>query len=188
MKKNIIWAIIAIFLILVIADFWKHDVILSSMWNYLVVNEEPKQSDVIIVLSGGNGRVEYGVKLYQSGYADKLLLSGSSPRMLRQAMSLGVPEDHILLENKSRTTFGNAKYSSEIMRSQGFKSAIVVTSPYHTRRAGIIFNQFFQGWDLTICSIPYDSSTSSNWWKDKNTATNVITEYLKLGWYYLFER
>ena len=159
------------------------------MWNFLIVNEEPKPADVIIVLSGGEDRVEHGVALYQQDYADKILFTGVGSRsMYRQALSLGITEDDILLEERSRTTFENAKYSIEIMRAQGFQSAIIVTSPTHTRRASIIFTQFFEGVDLTICSVPYDSSIAGKWWKDRSTATAVITEYLKLVFHYLLER
>ncbi len=159
------------------------------MWNLLIVNEEPKPVDVIIVLSSGEDRVEHGVRLYQQGYANKILFTGGGSRKMKvQAMSLGIKEDQILLEEKSRTTFENAKYSIEIIRAQGFQSAIIVTSPTHTRRVSIIFSQFFKGIDLTICSVPYDLSIAYKWWKDRNTADEVITEYLKLIWYYLFER
>ena len=133
--------------------------------------------------------MEHGVSLYQRGYANKILFTGGGSQMMKgQALSLGITEDHILLEEKSRTTFENAKYSIEIMRTQGFQSAIMVTSPLHTRRASIIFTQFFKGVDLTICSVPYDLSIAGKWWKDRNTAKAVITEYLKLLWHYLFER
>jgi uncharacterized SAM-binding protein YcdF (DUF218 family) len=158
----------------------------KNMWNYLIVNEEPKPADLIIVLIGDKGRLEEGVRLYQLGYANKILFTAvGAQRMASQAQSLGVTEDHILLEEKAWTTFGEAKYSSNIMRDQGFKSAIVVTSPYHTRRASIIFGQFFKGDNLTICSVPYDSSTPTNWLKDQHLATVVIAEYLKLALHYL---
>jgi uncharacterized SAM-binding protein YcdF (DUF218 family) len=156
------------------------------MWNFLVVNEVPKPADVIIVLASGPDRVEEGVSLYQMGYANEILFTGvGAQNMASQAESLGVPEDHILLEDKSQSTFENAKYSSAVMLTQDFKSAIVVTSPWHTRRASIIFGQFFKRWNLTICSVPFESSTSSTWWKDRNTETTVITEYLKLALHYL---
>jgi uncharacterized SAM-binding protein YcdF (DUF218 family) len=160
------------------------------MWNFLVVNQTPKPSDIIVVLSGGGyERVDYGVKLLQQGYADELLTSGGSSENLRlRAVSLGVPGDHILVENKSGTTFGNAKYSSKIIRAEGFKSVIVVTSPYHTRRARMLFEEFSQGWDLTICAVPYDPAVATDWWKDSNLFRIVISEYLKFGWHFLFER
>lgn len=184
-----LWAIISIVLILVFIAGLASRLILPNMWNFLVVNEIPKPSDVIIVLSGDTGRVEHGVRLYQLGYADKILFTGGASRnMSRQAISLGVAEDHILVERKSHTTFENARNSWEMMQAQGFKSAIVVTSAYHTKRASIIFAQFFPRPDLTICSVPYDLSTSDNWLKDRNIAMAVIIEYLKLAWHYLFER
>jgi len=159
------------------------------MWNFLVVNEEPKPADVIIVLSGGYDRVEHGVRLYQQDYADKILLTGGgSHKMKEQALDLGIKEDNILLEDKSGTTFENAKYSVEIVRAQGFQSAIIVTSPTHTRRSSIIFAEFFEGVDLTVCSVPYDLSIADQWWKDRSTTRDVVSEYLKLLWHYLFER
>jgi uncharacterized SAM-binding protein YcdF (DUF218 family) len=161
----------------------------KSMWNYLIVDQAPKQADVIIVLSAGTDRVAQGVKLYQLGYAHKVLFTGASAvTMSEQAQALGLPSDAVLLERQSNTTFGNAKYSLEVMRTQGFKSAIVVTSPEHTRRADVIFTYFFHGLDLTMSSAQYDSSISDNWWKDRETANSVVTEYLKLAWFYVFEK
>jgi len=181
---------VIIILILAFIGIWKSDWFLNNIWNYLVVNEEPRPSDVIIVLSGGEfQRVEYGVKLLQQGYADKILFSGGSAQVLRRrAISQGVTEEQMLLETKSGTTFENALYSANIMREQGFNSAIIVTSPYHTRRVSIIFNEIFKDWEITISPYPYDESISSNWWKDRATAEIVISEYLKLVWHYLFER
>ena len=166
----------------------KFDSILTAIGNFLVVNEEPQKADVIIVLGGSSGdRVAYGAKLYQSGYANKILLSSSERNMPQQAFSLGIPKKSILLEDQSTTTFENARYSIKIVRDQGYKTAIVVTSPYHTRRTSIIFTQFFKGIDLTICSVPYDSAMTNNWWKDSYSTQFVMTEYLKLVWHYLFE-
>ena len=163
--------------------------ILTNMWNFLVVNEPPKPADVIIVLSGDSGRAEQGVRLYQLGYAPKILFAGSSTRsMSRQAVSLGVSEEHIIIENRSRTTLENARNSLTIMQAQGFESAIVVTSAYHTRRTSIIFDKVFQGLDLTICAVPFDSSTPDTWRKDRHLGRNVISEYIKLMGYYLFHR
>lgn len=49
--------------------------IVKSAGNFLVVDEKPEKSDVIIVLSGGEGRLEKGVALYKAGFAPFLLLS-----------------------------------------------------------------------------------------------------------------
>jgi len=154
----------------------------------LIVNEAPQKSDVIIVLSGDSGaRLAYGVELYQEGYADKLLLSGSMNMQMNYPTPEGIPKSSFLLETQSRTTFENAKYSLKLLQERGYKSAIVVTSPYHTRRASIIFAQVFKGIDITICAVPNDPSMTHNWWKDSNSRQFVISEYFKLVWHYLFE-
>lgn len=154
------------------------------------MNQTPKPAEVIIILSGGAyERVDYGVKLLQQGYADQLLMSGGSAQnMAARAVSSGVPPEDIIVEKQSGSTFENAKYSSEILQARGFKTAILVTSPYHTRRARMLFAEFDKGWTLTICAVPYDSSVTTDWWKDRNLSHSVINEYFKFVWHFLFER
>lgn len=198
MKKTL-WIIIPLCLGLVVVSILNYDSFLYAIENFLIVNEEPKPADVIIVLGGGTSeRVAEGVRLYQSGYADKILLTGGfrySPTseteaeiMKRQILHSGVPEDDILLEEKSLTTEQNAKYSLEIMRAKEFKSAIVVTTPYHTRRSSMLFHRFFKGIELTICASPDGSYGSGKWWRNNYRTKTIVSEYLKLVWCYLFAR
>jgi uncharacterized SAM-binding protein YcdF (DUF218 family) len=190
-QKIALWTLASLCLAMVLVFVIKFDSILTSIGNFLIVNEQPQKADVIIVLGDGFDRVARGAELYQSGYADKVLLSGGNTNtnriMKEQALSLGVPKSAILQEDQSRTTFENAKYSLKIVQAQGFKSAIVVTSPYHTRRSSIIFAQFFKGINLTMCSVPFDPAMTQNWWKDSYSTRFVFSEYLKLMWHYLFE-
>lgn len=157
------------------------------MGNFLIVNEAPQKADVIIVLNGSSDRVPYAAMLYKSGYGEKVLLSGDNRYMTQQALSLGIPQSALLLEDQSQTTFENAQYSLKIVQDQGYTSAIVVTDWYHTRRANIIFAHFFKGIHLTICPVPYNPTTTQGWWKGSNSKEFVISEYLKLVWYYLVE-
>jgi uncharacterized SAM-binding protein YcdF (DUF218 family) len=157
------------------------------MRNFLIVKEEPQKADVIIVLGGSLDRVPYAAKLYKLSFAPKVLLSGSGRYMMRQALSQGIPESSILLENRSLSTFENAKYSLKIMQDQGYKSAIIVTSPYHTRRVSIIFAQFFKEIHLTICPVPYDPAITHGWLENFYSIQFFISEYEKLVWHYLFE-
>ena len=197
MKKTL-WIIVSLYLAVVVVSVFKYDLVLYAMEEFLVVNEEPTPADVIIVLGGGLGeRVEHGVRLYQSGYANKILLTGGSHGfektagvqiMKRQALSSGVPEDDILLEEQARSTYENAKYSLEIMRAKKFKSAVIVTSPYHTRRASMIFSRLFEGIELTVCSVPNNWRNAGKWWQDSRRAKAIVYEYIKLVWDYLFAR
>lgn len=115
-----------------------------------------KQADVILVLSGGvypNGSLSYftservvqAVALYRRGFASKMILSGGlslgnetnldAEAMKRVVIELGVEEEDIIIEDRSRNTYENMKYSKLIIDEMGFKEVLLVTSAIHTFRS-----------------------------------------------------
>ncbi len=61
--------------------------------------------------------------------------------MKRFLVDLGVPEDKIIPESKSRDTYENALYTKEICEKMGFKRPILITSATHMRRAVMSFEK-----------------------------------------------
>jgi uncharacterized SAM-binding protein YcdF (DUF218 family) len=57
----------------------------------------------------------------------------------RFLVEFGVPADAVLLDEHSRDTVENARYSARIMRERGFRKALIVTSGYHLRRSLLLF-------------------------------------------------
>ncbi|MEK3791678.1 YdcF family protein [Paenibacillus sp. FSL R7-0204] len=154
---------------------------------FLPLSEIPKQADVIIVLSGGGGRVEQGVKLFQSGYAPQLLLSnakegaGSAGDMRETALSLGIPESAILTEDAAESTYQNAQLTLPIMKQKGFKSAIVVSSDFHMRRVKIIFDHVYRKSGIALTYIGADSGyNAKTWWSDRYSREMTFNEYIKM--------
>jgi uncharacterized SAM-binding protein YcdF (DUF218 family) len=91
-----------------------------------------RRLDVPILLSGGQA------------YAD----TGAEAKIARRILiSLGVPEDKILVETKSINTTQNAAFSSRILREKGFSHPLLVTSAFHMKRAVLNFEK--QGVDVT---------------------------------------
>lgn len=124
-------------------------------------NTQEQRFDVIIVLgfpANPDGtpspiekaRVMEGVREYQRGVAPMLLMTGGAAHnqhteaevMADFAHSQGVPSEAIVRENQALNTIQNAYYSVEIMKTRGWKSAEVVSSPSHIRRASLIFTRF----------------------------------------------
>lgn len=116
--------------------------------------DEAAPSDVIIVLGAGtNGktpnavfreRLNHGIWLYENGYAEYILLTGgltpgnehSDARIAGQyVLEQGVPEEAILLEERSTITQENLEYAKEIMDAEGLTTAIIVSDPLHMKRA-----------------------------------------------------
>ena len=159
----------------------------------LAVSDPLERSDVIVAVSGDEGlRMETAVELWRLGYAPYLLFSGASldptsvssaEIMKRQAMELGVPASAILVEPNSATTEENARFVAQVMQQRGFRTAILVTSPYHQRRASILFARSFGPAGLAFRNHPADDPTwdEDRWWMYPRSRTLTVIELAKLG-------
>ncbi|HPS32376.1 MAG TPA: ElyC/SanA/YdcF family protein [Anaerolineaceae bacterium] len=85
-------------------------------------------------------RVQAAVDLYLAGKAQKILMSGDNsteyynePESMRQyALSLGVPDEDIVLDYAGRRTYDTCYRAREIF---GIQTAVITTQPYHLPRA-----------------------------------------------------
>ena len=166
---------------------------LVAVGHLLAVSDPLEPSDVIVAVSGDEGlRMETAVELWRLKYAPYLLFSGASldptsvssaEIMKRQAMQLGVPADAIIVEPNSATTEENARFVTEVMQEHGFRTAILVTSPFHQRRASILFARSFGPSGLTFRNHPADDPTwdEDRWWMYPRSRTLTVIELAKLG-------
>ena len=109
----------------------------------------------------------------------------SAEWMKKQAMALGVPARDILLEDKSGSTKENARFSLPIIKKHGVNSIILVTSPYHSRRAQWVFQKVFARSGVKIRSYPVQASKFKiqRWWTRHEDIQLVVLEYLSLIFY-----
>ncbi|PIQ89394.1 MAG: hypothetical protein COV72_03365 [Candidatus Omnitrophica bacterium CG11_big_fil_rev_8_21_14_0_20_42_13] len=121
--------------------------------------QEPKVSDAIVVFAGGVGesgqpgqgyeeRVNYAVELYKRGFSDNIIFSSGAvstfpePYVMKAlAVSLGVPEDKIILEDKAASTYENVKFTDKILDANNWRRIILISSPYHMRRVSLVFKK-----------------------------------------------
>jgi uncharacterized SAM-binding protein YcdF (DUF218 family) len=167
--------------------------ILQALGDFLIVRDPLGPADVVIAVSGdGTGeRARTAAAILLSGDAQWLILSGSragaapggaTEAMRRVALRAGVPEHKILLDDRSASTRDNARRSARLMHARGLRSAIVVTSPYHARRAAWIFGSEFRARGLSVRIRPADNSFFNvrEWWLRDRDRGLVISEYQKL--------
>lgn len=107
-----------------------------------------------------------------------------SRRILRHA---GIADDQILLlRSQSRTTFDDARALADFLRDREPR-VTVVTSAFHTRRASFVFRKVF-GTDanrIRVVSAPNPGFDNSNWWHRREGLRLILTEYLKLAYYFV---
>lgn len=106
--------------------------------------------DVIVVLGGPvpamRRRTAAGVKLFKAGRAPRILMSGHGRKSIVEAEMMAalardasVPAERVFLEDRSRSTMENARFSARIMQGRGWRTALVVTDALHLPRALLAF-------------------------------------------------
>jgi len=171
---------------------------LTAAGEVLVEHDTLEPSDVIVVLAGSSPpRARHAEALYAQGLAPHVIISNepiSSHGVqttwleLKSAglVHLAIPDDAIVpIPELSDSTYAEALHSRDIMLARGWHSAILVTDPFHMRRATMTFRQAFGPAGLTVTASPADDSKYGvvNWWTDPHGILRIGEEYLKLGYY-----
>jgi uncharacterized SAM-binding protein YcdF (DUF218 family) len=171
---------------------------LTAMGEVLVVHDDVMAADVIVVLAGNSPfRARHAETLYAQGLAPHVIISNeplSSHGVQTTWMELrdkglvrlAIPDDAIVpIPEVSDSTYEEALHSRDIMQAHGWRTAILVTDPFHMRRAQLTFRSAFDAAGLQVAASPADGSKYGvdNWWTDRNAIMRVAQEYLKLGYY-----
>jgi vancomycin permeability regulator SanA len=116
--------------------------------------DDSAPADVILVLGSAvwpneqpspslRARTERAIQLYQQGYAPHLLLSGGLGRyppeeaevMRRLAVEAGIPQEALILDQEAHSTWESMEMAQKVMEQEGWKTAIIVSDPFHIHRA-----------------------------------------------------
>lgn len=108
-----------------------------------------QSADCAVVLTGARGRVREGIDLLSQKRIKKLILSGVySGASLREIFPQwpyygDLNEGDVILEKRSRTTYGNAQQTLVLTEALHCSSLIIITSRLHMYRARKIFNKLY---------------------------------------------
>jgi uncharacterized SAM-binding protein YcdF (DUF218 family) len=152
--------------------------------------QRPGKTDAIVVLTGGRGRVEEGIRLYRDNRGDWLFLVGVDPSVrksdLLRGQLEGPREAGVILEKVSRNTLENALYARELVLKHQTGSIRLLTSRYHMQRAVLIFRNVLPK-DVAIYPHPVDSKNlHEEWWSHGGSIRLLFTEFYKYCLYRIF--
>jgi uncharacterized SAM-binding protein YcdF (DUF218 family) len=144
------------------------------------------KTDAIVVLAGGRGRVEEGIRLYRAGQGKMLFLIGVDPAVRKRDLLREEPGESIYLENVSRNTLENALYARYLLARHEVSSIRLITSRYHMKRAVLIFRNVLPK-DVAIYPYPVDSrNLKEKWWSHGGSFRLLLTEFYKYSLFRLF--
>ena len=159
----------------------------------LDIGETPEKSDVIIVAGGQLYREAKAKELLEQGYSTshKVIVSSITQNQKNARPPINddiVNPDNIIAEPNATSTWTNATESIKIMELHGWKSAIVVTSDFYTRRTKMAFERAKGNKDLKfiyVSAYPKQSDQKYSYLNNKNNRKLALHEIYKY-WGYWF--
>lgn len=173
----------------------------------------PVHADAMVLLMGGfPDRVLQAVDLYKKGTAGRLIIVEESMgpfKMLEargadiisntqqaknSAIALGIPADSItVLPGDARDTKTEAiAVRNYLSGYNAIDTLLLVSSASHMRRASMIFKAALRDSVTPVyvgCSpSAYSSFNPEKWWRRKEDIQAVLSEYVKMGSFMLFEK
>lgn len=185
MVRKMLWMILGAVALIVVL----YQVTMSN----LIVDEEPKASDIIIVPEGAitPERASNAERLLNGGYSKtgKVIVSPYDENNRPYYKQAGISENQIINEPDATSTYTNATNTLKMMQDMGLDSAIITTSDYHMLRTKLIYerqNRHY-GFDLTYVAAYHEVDGKLVTWHDAPEYIQGFArqEFIKF-WAYVF--
>jgi uncharacterized SAM-binding protein YcdF (DUF218 family) len=154
----------------------------------LVVSGDPDAGDAVVVLSGDplGGRVQAGAATFRQSGAELLVVMVAStgpvydPRddLLRFLTRGGIDESAVRFVGPATSTADEAGLIAGLARRCGWRRIVIVTSPYHTRRARWLFDRALS--DTHVAAVASEEPAHRwTWWAHESDTEAVLLEWVK---------
>jgi len=156
-----------------------------------VIDEPAKHADAIVVLGDDNfygDRATRATELFRQGVAPLVVASGRRLRPNASVSELiehdlierGVPKEKVLrFTHDGDDTVGAATALASYAEGQHWKSLVIVTSNYHTRRARYVFREMFPGKiSLSVAAARDGDFDPERWWERRESISRFGHEIL----------
>lgn len=185
---------LAIVLLILLPVLWFTSSVWLPVFGQVLVRHDspPKRAEVAVVLAGdgwGN-RVLRAGELLREGLVPKLLVSGppgmygffESDLAVKFGVERGLPAGALeALHLECHSTQEEAHVIVEELKRRGIRRIMVVTSDYHTRRAGRIWRYIAPWMEIQMIAAPDRYFRKDAWWRDREGAKQVINEWAKFA-------
>ena len=141
---------------------------LQVIWDYLCLKQEPREADCIVGFGNFNTDIaRRAAQLYLDGYAPKILFTGGlgrntegllpepeAVRFAKVAVGCGVPEEDILIEDKSTNTKENINFTKALLEEAGIpmNHILGVHQPFMERRIVAAMGVYWPEQSFTVTS------------------------------------
>ena len=168
----------------------------------LRLSETPRAADAIVVFAGGVGesgkagggyqeRVKRASELYRAGFAPHIIFSTGyvyafqeAEIMKALAVASGIPDSAIVLEKRATNTYENVVYSRAILDGSGWRRVLLVSSPYHMRRAVLTWRHVAPAIDVVPTPVPFSQFYDHERGASLDQMRGLVQEYVAIAAYW----
>jgi uncharacterized SAM-binding protein YcdF (DUF218 family) len=197
---------ILLIIIFFLAILFSHQYVLKKIGYFLIYEQKPQKADLIVVLNGRDAeRSLAAVDLYNQGYAGLIIMAGLVKQpgsdefwkrvggnfngkvfFQRAIEAMGIPEKSFqFIGNGVTSTYDEAIATRQFLKENGYKSILIVTSKWHSRRAYLTFKSVIKDDGIKVWIYPskYDTFDPNAWWKSENNIELIVDEYIRFIYY-----
>jgi hypothetical protein len=174
-------------------------VVLAAEASRILVIDEPKPSDVILVLAGETDRrPARAIDLLHQGYGRRVLIDVPADAKIYKFSQLELARKYVadlpdaavisVCPIYGLSTREESQDAEKCLSSQEAQRVLIVTSDFHTRRALSIYRHEIQGRSFSIAASHDDTQFGAHWWSHRQWAKTFIDEWLRTLWWNGVER
>jgi uncharacterized SAM-binding protein YcdF (DUF218 family) len=182
--------LLLVLIAIVVLGLFFRNTLLTALGSYLVKADAPEKADIALVLAGdgAGNRILTAAQLARQGFISQILVSGPSgvygqyecDLAIPFAVKAGYPASYFLhFENDARSTQQEARDAIARLHQLGVHKILLVTSDYHTRRAGKIYRTAAPDLQFVVVAAPDVSFTASGWWHNRQAEKIAFNEWVK---------
>ena len=190
-KRTLSFVLLSYLIIFYTPLFW-------FMGDQLIVKDALKKTDAIVVFSG-DGEVDYqnlsyqeraldAIKFYDSGYADKIILSSGREQTISDVEIIklyltnkGVPESSIyILDKYPDSTYKNVVMVNQILDKNDIDSILFITAPYHSLRSVLLWKSYAPNIHLVVPKMIGSQSEDVKWSMELDNIKVILYEYMAI--------
>lgn len=153
--------------------------------SHMTTPANPAKADAIIVLTGGQSRLDAAMDLLASGKGERLLISGVHPSASRRQLQAATGGDKALfsccvdIDRAALDTIGNAEESAKWVESHAYGTVILVTNNYHMPRSLLEMDRLLHGAKLEPYPVVNTNLGNGGWLTKPKALRVLLTEYSK---------
>jgi uncharacterized SAM-binding protein YcdF (DUF218 family) len=146
---------------------------------------DPPTADAIIVLTGGQARLDAALGLLKSGKGERLLISGVHPSTSSKMLQAATGGDKALfsccvdIDRAALDTIGNAEESVKWVRTHAYGKVILVTNNYHMPRSLLEMGRLLDREELDPYPVVNANLENGGWIVRPDALRVLFTEYNK---------